>query len=132
MSSGDMLMGPGGPVTRGPPRFLTSEYSEVLRAKKRLDHHKRRCGVKDQEVVGSFNTGYRVDHSIKIDSYNSSFACHQCKSKRAFAELIFCGHVDLRLPNAKTCRKKYCTKCLWRFYTEMPPPPKDVDETAWA
>lgn len=37
-----------------------------------------------------FSTNFKLQHS-----------CHQCKSKRKVENLIFCGHVDLRLNNPK-------------------------------
>lgn len=46
-------------------------------------------------------------------------SCHQCKSRRNYADLIFCTNVVDK--KNKTCRKKYCESCLRKFYREDAP-----------
>ncbi|KMS64992.1 hypothetical protein BVRB_040550, partial [Beta vulgaris subsp. vulgaris] len=43
-------------------------------------------------------------------------SCHQCKSRRAIGDLIFCTNIVDK--KNKHCRKKYCEGCLKKFYKE--------------
>lgn len=55
----------------------------------------------------------------------SGSSCHQCKSRCTLASLILCKNT----PSSKTkgkrqgCRKKYCDRCLNKFYNENSPVP---------
>jgi len=50
-------------------------------------------------------------------------SCHQCKTRRPNTELTFCCR-NLEAEKAKQireCRKKYCNRCLNKFYNETAP-----------
>ncbi len=53
----------------------------------------------------------RVDETVSAGGNGSS--CHQCKSRRAPADLVFCRAPSHKKPK---CRKKYCRSCLRKFY----------------
>lgn len=46
-------------------------------------------------------------------------SCHQCKSRRAKPDLVFCTNILDK--KSKSCRKKYCEHCLRKFYSEDAP-----------
>ena len=82
-------------------------------------------------------------------SSKAGSSCHQCKTRRDHADLIFCRTTHQKKGRSKrrrkrvrariaerrwlrchlcsglqSCRKKYCSRCLVKFYNEMPPTKK--------
>jgi hypothetical protein len=62
-------------------------------------------------------------NSAQVEAGSS---CHQCKSRRAHYELIYCTQQQRKkkgnLPAGPVgCRKKYCEHCLSKFYQEARP-----------
>mmetsp|Transcript_25688 Transcript_25688/g.50040 ORF Transcript_25688/g.50040 Transcript_25688/m.50040 type:complete len:347 (-) Transcript_25688:259-1299(-) len=64
---------------------------------------------------------------VKQASGNGSgSSCHQCKSRCSLSSLIPCkNRTSLKTkPKQKGCRKKYCDRCLNKFYNESVPSPE--------
>eukprot|EP01083_Nonionella_stella_P015777 44151_1 len=49
---------------------------------------------------------------------HTGLSCHQCKSLRKREELTHCTNGDESNSKHRMCRKKYCYKCLRKFYGE--------------
>lgn len=72
-----------------------------------------------REKIRSFSEAQRAGRGRR-----NGFSCHQCKksgSNSAGLELVFCTRlVSTRARKAiKPCRKKYCTRCIKKFYSHM-------------
>jgi len=63
----------------------------------------------------------RIPMSSSTGDSASGSSCHQCKSRRAHEHLVFCDTVSKRGKSKRSCRKKYCYSCLFKFYHESPP-----------
>ncbi|MES1911158.1 MAG: hypothetical protein MHM6MM_003640 [Cercozoa sp. M6MM] len=50
---------------------------------------------------------------------NAKVSCHQCKIKsvRPSSHLLFCSSDVPRPKGTRACRKKYCRRCLLKYYT---------------
>ena len=64
----------------------------------------------------------------KEQTGGSGLSCHQCKTRKQLDELYTCGNYERKKRatgeekrNIKPCRKKYCMRCLSKFYGEQPP-----------
>lgn len=70
-----------------------------------------------------------VKHSAGNGSGSS---CHQCKSRCTLSSLILCKNTPATKGKGKRqgCRKKYCDRCLNKFYNENSPVPGQ--EIKWA
>ena len=75
-----------------------------------------------------------------LSPFRSFFVCavDRCKTRRVGDELIYCGAIHLKKGRPKKrkaerkCRKKYCLKCLLKFYGESPPPkPAPGEPNTW-
>ena len=70
-------------------------------------------------VSSTLSSPSRVDRSGE--------SCHQCKTRRLPSDLIYCSARHLKKGRARKkkkerlCRKKYCARCLSKFYNELPP-----------
>jgi hypothetical protein len=69
----------------------------------------------------------------------SGSSCHQCKTRREGDELIYCGMSHAKKGRAKKrkaerkCRKKYCARCLLKFYNEPAPvKPAPGEPNTWS
>uniref|UniRef100_A0A7S0D5E2 Zinc-finger domain-containing protein n=1 Tax=Amorphochlora amoebiformis TaxID=1561963 RepID=A0A7S0D5E2_9EUKA len=62
----------------------------------------------------------------------SGSSCHQCKSRCHLNSLILCKNFPSLKGKGKRqgCRKKYCDRCLNKFYNENAPTPEQ--ESKWA
>eukprot|EP00475_Leptophrys_vorax_P028386 TRINITY_DN4100_c0_g1_i1.p1 TRINITY_DN4100_c0_g1~~TRINITY_DN4100_c0_g1_i1.p1 ORF type:complete len:305 (+),score=79.19 TRINITY_DN4100_c0_g1_i1:324-1238(+) len=72
-----------------------------------------------QKKLKGSSPGQKViqQHQQQQDfSGGAGSSCHQCKSRRNHADLIFCTNVVDK--KNKGCRKKYCDHCLKKFYHE--------------
>lgn len=73
------------------------------------------------------------------DDGGTGQSCHQCKTRRAVSDLYFCnttskkGKSSKRKRKRQICRKKYCCRCLIKFYSELPPrKPADGGPIEWS
>jgi len=64
----------------------------------------------------------------KEQTGGSGLSCHQCKTRKQLDELYTCGNYERKKratgedkKSIKPCRKKYCARCLHKFYGEQPP-----------
>jgi len=55
-------------------------------------------------------------------SRTSGVSCHQCKKSNRLTN--YCTNINMGRTgrNKKPCRKKYCTRCLTKFYSNIPMP----------
>lgn len=64
---------------------------------------------------------------LGIDGKPIGSSCHQCKTRRTDNDLYFCSTTHLKkgrtklLKTERLCRKKYCGRCLVKFYGQVPP-----------
>jgi hypothetical protein len=89
-------------------------------------------------VLGVAGLADGISEEFMKKKRENGSSCHQCKTRRASSELIYCAHAHLKKgrqrkrksedPNIPTqpkeerfCRKKYCGRCLVKFYNEQPP-----------
>merc|ERR1711964_711604 len=89
-------------------------------------------GLAGQPVVyGNTQTGYRADLRHGAD-VRPVMNCHQCKTNKKRADLVFCGHVSIDAKGySTTCTKRYCRTCLWNWYMEQAPQNDPNSEPMW-
>jgi len=64
--------------------------------------------------------------SKQVVGNGSGSSCHQCKSRCSLQSLILCKSLPSQRGKGKRqgCRKKYCARCLNKFYNESAPTPE--------
>ena len=68
---------------------------------------------------------------VGLDQTSKCSSCHQCKTLHVDSSLYFCAKSYTAMSGSKQerkerlCRKKYCYRCLAKYYPEKPPDPTD-------
>jgi len=87
----------------------------------------------NSHVPSSTNTASATASGSKQVSGNGSgSSCHQCKSRCLLSSLILCKNLPSLRGKGKRqgCRKKYCDRCLNKFYSENAP--TSEQQASWA